>query len=441
MFGGRVLVAAVALSATAIGLAPVTGAATTAPSQAAVTSMVAEDVATAAGLRVAHTRTWSALPGDYNRDGAQDVLINYHGHFGGIQKATSYGVKLWRNRGRGRYEHDLAIPFWSGNRDGKLIDRHNCDWADVDRNGHTDLYCAAGRTESNVVKYGRDNELWLQDGRGRWREVGTAWGVGDVCGRGRDVAFINANGDRYPDLFVGNDLPRPLSSDPCNTSTSLPNEESKLFLNVGGERFRRAPGYWNYGDSQGDRCAEVLDFNNDGWEDLFTCPRAGKAPRLYQNQAGSGFADVTPTSMSSRPVNDAVIADLDSDGDPDVVTASDSGFGYHLNDNGQFGDYALIGRVTEPRHGWAVATGDTDGDGDIDVYGMVERGLYANPDDSIWLNNGLAFTRVPVPHAGGAADDVVALRPGRTARTSFLVLNGRKRFRSGPVQLIRVVRR
>jgi hypothetical protein len=440
MLGGRVLLAAVAVSASAIALVPVTGSATTAPSRAAP-SPVAEDVAAAAGLRVAHTRTWSALPGDYNRDGAQDVLINYHGHFGGIQKATSHAAKLWRNRGRGRYTQDLALPFYSGDRHGKLIDRHNCDWADVDRNGHTDLYCAAGRTESNVIKRGRDNELWLQDGRGRFREVGTAWGVGDVCGRGRDVAFINANGDRYPDLFLGNDLPRPVSSDPCNTSTTLPSEESKLFINVGGERFRRAPGFWNYGGSQGDRCAEVLDFNDDGWDDLFTCPRAGMTPRLYENQSGSGFLDVTPASMLSQTVNDAVIADLDSDGDPDVVTASDDHFGYYLNDNGQYGDQGFIAPVAAPRRAWSVATGDTDGDGDVDVYGMVERGLYANPDDSIWLNDGLTFTRVPVPHAGGAADDVIALRPGRTGRTSFLVLNGRKRFRSGPVQLIRVVRR
>ncbi|HWM38481.1 MAG TPA: VCBS repeat-containing protein [Streptomyces sp.] len=440
MFGGRVFVAAVAVSVSAIALVPVTGSAATAPVRAA-TSMVAQDVAVAAGLRVAHTRTWSALAGDYNRDGAQDVLINYHGHFGGIHKATSHAAKLWRNKGRGRYTQDLALPFYSGDRHGKLIDRHNCDWADVDRNGHTDLYCAAGRTESNVIKRGRDNELWLQDGRGRFREVGTVWGVGDVCGRGRDVAFVHANGDQYPDLFVGNDLPRRIASDPCNTSTTLPDEESKLFLNVRGERFRPAPGYWDYGGSQGDRCAEVLDFNNDGWDDLFTCPRAGMTPRLYQNQAGAGFADVTPASMLAQTVNDAVIADLDSDGDPDVVTASDNHFGYYLNDNGQYGGEGFIAPVAAPRRGWSVATGDTDGDGDVDVYGMVEKGLYANPDDSIWLNDGLTFTRVPVPHAGGAADDVTALRPGRTGRTSFLVQNGRKRFRSGPVQLIRVVRR
>jgi hypothetical protein len=441
MFGKRVLVVAVAASALTLALVPITGAASTTTPMRAAASMVAEDVAATAGLRVAHTRTWSALAGDYNRDGAQDVLINYHGHFGGIQKATSYAAKLWRNKGHGRYVHDLALPFYSGDRDGKLIDRHNCDWADVDRNGHTDLYCAAGRTEQNVVKRGRDNELWLQDGRGRFREVGTAWGVGDVCGRGRDVAFIDANADQYPDLFVGNDFPRRIPSDPCNTSTTLPDEESKLFLNVRGERFRPAPGYWDDGGSQGDRCAEVLDFNNDGWDDLFTCPRAGNTPRLYENQAGTGFADVTPASMLAQTVNDAVIADLDTDGDPDVVTASDDHFGYYLNDNGQYGEQGFIARVAAPRRGWSVAAGDTDGDGDVDVYGMVEKGLYANPDDSIWLNDGLTFTRVPVPHAGGAADDVVALRPGRAGRTSFLVLNGRKRFRSGPVQLIRVVRR
>jgi hypothetical protein len=433
----RVLGAAVSLLV--VVSMPATGVAMTSPS-AADRSMVAVDGAAAAGLRVAHTRTWSANPGDFNGDGAQDVLINYHGYFAGVRKRTQPGAKLWRNLGSGRYRHDLAIPFYSANREGRLIDRHNCDWADVDRNGRADLYCSTGRTEQNVVKHGRDNELWLQNRLGGFREVGTAWRAGDLCGRGRVVAFLRANRDRYPDLFVGNETPRP-RPDVCNWSPLLPNEQSKLFVNVDGQRFRRAPRLWNYGGAQGTRCAEVLDFNEDGWSDLFTCSVEGRTPRLYENENGRGFDDVTPHSMLSMPLSDAVVADLDRDGDPDIVTAAFHRFGYYLNDDGEFGDHHLIARVTAPHQGWSVAVGDADGHGGPDVYGMVEGGLYHNPDDSIWLNDGLTFTRIPVPHAGGAADQVVALRPRRNGHTAFLVLNGRKRFRSGPVQLIRVIHR
>ena len=428
-----------ASSLLALGLVPVAGASTTTPPPAG-SALVAVDVAASAGLRVAHTRTWSAAPGDYNRDGAQDVLINYHGYAGGVRKASAPGAKLWRNNGSGRYQRVAAYAWRSGNSRGRLIDRHNCDWADVDRNGRVDLYCSAGRTESNVVKHGRDNELWLQDRSGRFREVGTAWRAGDPCGRGRHVAFLDANGDRFPDLFVGNDIPRKVS-DPCDSSALLPSENSKLFINVGGRSFRRASSPWSNGGGQGDRCAEVLDFNGDGWDDLFTCGRAGSTPHLYANQGGSGFADVTPASILEQPLTDAGVADLDKDGDPDLVTAAFGEFAYYLNDNGQYGAKTVIGSATAPGRGWAVAVGDADADGDVDVYGMVEQGLYHNADDWIWLNDNLSFTAIRVPRAGGAADDVVALRPRRDGRTAFLVLNGRKRFSRGPIQLIRVVRR
>jgi len=123
------------------------------------------------------------------------------------------------------------------------------------------------------------------------------------------VAFLRAIRDRYPDLFVGNETPRP-RPDVCTWSRQRPNEQSKLFVNVDGQRLRRAPKLWNYGGAQGTPCAEVLDFNNDGWSDLFTCSVEGRTPRLYENENGRGFDDVTPDRMLSTPLSDAVVADL-----------------------------------------------------------------------------------------------------------------------------------
>jgi FG-GAP-like repeat len=416
---------------------PVSGAARV-PQASLVGRMVAVNVAASAGIRDGHVRTWAAAPGDVDGDGAEDVLINYHGLADGRRVV---GAKIWRNRGNGRYRWVARHAFPSENSQGRFIDRHNCDWADVDRNGRTDVYCSAGRTESNVVKHDRDNELWLQGRHGRFREVGTAWRVGDPCGRGRVVTFLRANRDRHPDLFVGNDIPRRGVADVCNRSAGLPGESSKLFLNVGGHGFRRAPRFWNYGGGQGARCAEVLDFNGDGWQDLFTCGHKGRTPRLYANRAGHRFVDVTPSTVQRWPLTNAVVADLDGDQDPDLVTSAWARFGYHLNTNGHFGPLQMIAPAVGPGRGWSVAAGDADGDGDVDVYGMLERGVRRNPDDRIWLNDQMSFTPIRVPRAGGAADDVIALRPRRDGRTAFLVLNGRKRFRSGAVQLIRLIRR
>lgn len=389
--------------------------------------LVAADRASAAGLR-AVSRTYSATGVDYDRDGDQDVWIGYH----------AAGGKLWSNRGNGTYRR-VALSAWPRfNADGKQIDRHDCAWADVNRNGRPDAYCSTGRFVGNRVKHGRDNELWLGSPRG-FREVGTAWGVGDVCGRGRQVTFLHANGDRYPDLFVGNDTPREDPSDPCNRPRNgLPNERGKVFINTGGSGFRYSRRFWDFGARLGDRCAEVIDVDGDGWDDLLTCGRVGERLRLYRNRGGHGFADVTSAHQLTSRVSDAVVADLDRDGDSDVVTATVDGFAYHLNTEGHLGVGQRIGSALSAGRGRSVAVGDVDRDGDRDVYGMVGHGRRSNPADIVWVNEQLSFTALEVPGAGGAADEVINLSPSGGGRAEFLVLNGFGTTPAGPIQLIGV---
>ena len=150
-----------------------------------------------------------------------------------------------------------------------------------------------------------------------------------------------------------------------------------------------------------------------------------------------GVATVNFRVESSSLRDDAALVELA--GEVDLYTAPE--LKRELLQVIENGAKTVIASAQAPGRGWAVAVGDADADGDVDIYGMVEQGLFHNADDWIWLNEGLRFTRIRVPRAGGAADDVVALRPRRDGRTAFLVLNGRKRFSSGPVQLIRVIRR
>jgi hypothetical protein len=134
----------------------------------------------------------------------------------------------------------MATYAWPRlNRENRLIDRHHCTWADVDRNGRPDAYCTTGRTLANIVKRGRGNELWIQQrDDGHLAERSTRWHVGDVCGRGRVAEFVNANGDEFPDLVTSNARPRTDDHDECDTSPTLPNEKSKLFINVLGKDFQ-----------------------------------------------------------------------------------------------------------------------------------------------------------------------------------------------------------
>jgi hypothetical protein len=56
--------------------------------------------------------------------------------------------------------------------------------------------------EGNYVKgAARDNGLWLQTSVGNFTDVGTQWHVGDDCGRGRFVVFLDADGDGDLDVY------------------------------------------------------------------------------------------------------------------------------------------------------------------------------------------------------------------------------------------------
>jgi hypothetical protein len=399
--------------------------------------LVAVDRAQQAGYGGPLRETYGAVPLDYNRDGRQDVWVGWH----------SDGAAMFRNNGQGRYARVARTTWPRGTRADGHIDRHDCAWADVDRNGLPDAYCSTGRMLVNVVKRGKDNELWLQVRRGDFREVGTAWGVGDRCGRGRDVEFLDVNGDRFPDLFLGNETPRDDPGDPCNApGNHLPNEAGKVFINRHGNGFRYAPEVWHFGAGIGSRCAVALDYNRDGRDDLLACEDRNEPAHLYRNVRGH-FVDVTSRHHLGNLINDAMVADLDRDGDADIVTAAADGFAYHPFAGGVFGERVLLGSVPVGQGG-SVAVGDADGDGDNDVYGLGWVRSNGNPDDVLLINRAMTFTAIPVPPSRGSGDEAVALRPHAKGRkTLFLVLNGHvfghspATFEPGRTQLITVVRR
>ena len=179
------------------------------------TGLKMEDIAAAAGISSV-SDSWSSTPADYDGDEDIDVLIGYH----------AQGATLWRNNG-GTFEK-ASPSAWP-----PRPDRHNCAWGDVNQDGRLDVYCTVGRLKNNYVKVAPrpDNELWIQQEDGSFVDVGTDWGLGDPFGRGRATTFVDANGDAFPDLYIGNALPR--DTDPDGGVGG----ENKLFLNAGGEGF------------------------------------------------------------------------------------------------------------------------------------------------------------------------------------------------------------
>jgi hypothetical protein len=164
----------------------------------------------------------------------------------------------------------------------------------------------------------------------------------------------------------------------------------------------------------------------------------GNSLRLFRNKPGRRFADLTDR-LPAVTVSDATTGDIDGDGDPDVIFASRAGFFYALNTDGHFADRVLIG-AAPIGVGRAVAVGDADLDGDLDVFGCIGHRFHPNPDDQLYLNDGLTFNAVVAPSAGGTADEVIAVHPGKQGRAQFLVMNGFHHANEHPnIQLINLV--
>jgi hypothetical protein len=114
------------------------------------------------------------------------------------------------------------------------------------------------------------------------------------------------------------------------------------------------------------------DVDGDGWCDLYFCGLDGPN-QLYRNLGGWRFQDVTEASGAGCPNLDATgaaLADLDGDGDLDLVVNSVGG-GTHCFFNDGQGRFSQAGRnpgMNARRCGTTLALGDVDGDGDLDLY-------------------------------------------------------------------------
>jgi hypothetical protein len=125
----------------------------------------------------------------------------------------------------------------------------------------------------------------------------------------------------------------------------------------------------------------VLDYDNDGWMDIFLVNgstladvKAGKChpSKLYHNNHDGTFTDVTAKSGIDHCGwgYGVAVGDYDNDGNEDLyITYLDGGVLYRNNGNGTFTDVtAKAGVGNSGRWGTSAAFGDYDNDGHLDLY-------------------------------------------------------------------------
>jgi FG-GAP-like repeat len=214
------------------------------------------------------------------------------------------------------------------------------------------------------------NVLLLNDGHGVFSE-----GVGRLprtMHDSEDVAFADFDRDGDLDLvFVSED-----------------DKKDELYLNDGTGHYSDASA--RLGTDEVSNALAVLDLDGDGAPDLLIGNVGIK--RVLMNDGHGRFRDETksrwPQTGESR-TQDLELADVDGDGDEDVVVANEGQNQLYLNDHGRLVDVtasSLPARNDESRE---IRAADVDRDGDLDLLvANVRFGMQESPQDYLLLNDG-----------------------------------------------------
>ncbi len=320
---------------------------------------------------------------DFDRDGWPDIyLVN------GMQlsNATSAAKEkptghLFRNNHDGTFadvtaKAGLVSTGWG---QGACV-------GDYDNDGFDDLY---------VTGYGK-NRLFHNQGDGTFREVAE---VASVAGTGKEwgtgCAFVDYDRDGRLDLVVADYVHFDLATTPAPGAEAgcmwkgapvmcgprgLPSAPNLLFHNEGAGRFKDVSQASGIEKTAGHYCFSVttLDFNEDGWPDLYVA--CDSTPSiLYRNNRNGTFTDVGADAGAAfnedgreQAGMGSTAADYDGDGHLDLFKTNfsdDTSTLYHANGDGTFTDATQrAGLATNlDALGWGTMFADVDNDGFPDL--------------------------------------------------------------------------
>ncbi len=170
----------------------------------------------------------------------------------------------------------------------------------------------------------------------------------------RSVALADANGDGSLDVFTVNYF----------------QDDVLLLLSDGAGGFTQQ---LLDGDARRASSVEPADVNGDGFVDVVVTAYVGGQVLLYLGDGAGGFTkQVVDTALGSQSVYTAETADVDGDGDLDVIVGGylSQLFLYRNDGAGGFQKQTLDTDVEGTLH---IAAQDIDGDGDLDLVTAVRN--------------------------------------------------------------------
>jgi predicted nuclease of restriction endonuclease-like (RecB) superfamily len=341
------------------------------------------DVTDKAGLR----RTgWGqgACIGDYDNDGFDDLFVTYYGE-----------NVLYKNNGNGTF---TDVTKKVGLLSGKDRWGSGAAFVDYDKDGHLDLFVAnyinfdLKKAKPLLCPYrgvmascghtgmpGGVNLLYRNNGDGTFTDVSEKAGITKTNGTyGLGVLVADFNNDRWPDVYVANDM---------SQSALYRNNKNGTFTDIAAE----AGCAFNLeGKVQAGMGVTAGDYDGDGWFDIFKTNFSDDTSTLYRNLGKETFDDVTFTAglgVNTRWLGwGCGFFDPDNDGWLDLFLVNGHIYPevdelktitsyrqrkvfYRNKRDGKFEDISaeLGSAVLEPNSSRGCAFGDFDNDGDIDI--------------------------------------------------------------------------
>ena len=252
--------------------------------------------------------------------------------------------------------------------------------ADYDNDGREDVYITALDGD----------RLFHNEGNGKFRDVTRASGIQNA-NFGTSAAWLDYDRDGKLDLFVANYVQWSAKNDLfCSldgaaksycTPESYKGTRSRLYHNLGGGRFEDVTEKAGLGDPTSKSLGvTVLDYNGDGWPDLFVANDT-QPNKLYRNNKNGTFTEEGMTAGVAygedgvaRGAMGADWADYDRSGRPHLLVGNFSNqmLGlYHNEGNGLFVDEApssAVGRASLLSLAFGVFFFDYDLDGYPDIF-------------------------------------------------------------------------
>ena len=237
---------------------------------------------------------------------------------------------------------------------------------DLDGDGDLDAFVGNGLYADNGQP--QPNEVWLNDGRGRFTSNGQSLG-NEYSG---DVALADLDGDTDLDVFVINRWLDP----------TAPGGGQVWFNNGSGQ-------FTDSGQTLGPQLYEsprmtVGDVDGDNDVDVFIADAGIPAySHLWLNQGNGTFVN---SGQTFGRLFDIKLADIDGDNDLDAVTPRKIFWNMGGNQGGTLGQFMDSGQLFGNATSYTVILGDLDGDSDSDA--LLGVGECSVCSSSVWFNNG-----------------------------------------------------